>query len=128
DYEASNFRDADVYLTPGIPLAAPKNRFHTLLLNKTPLRLTAALTAGTNGTGERLDDYDRARERALYIFDNLGKIARGSSPKFVFAHVVAPHPPFIFGENGEDTSPRQYPYACSDGSFYQRHYGQTPDD
>lgn len=38
----------------------------------------------------------------LYTFDKLAKIdeLNDKSPKFVYAHIVCPHPPYIFDENG----------------------------
>jgi hypothetical protein len=46
--------------------------------------------------------FERHREKILYTLKNLGGIAKfGKKPKFVMAHVDAPHPPFVFGRNGE---------------------------
>jgi YidC/Oxa1 family membrane protein insertase len=37
----------------------------------------------------------------LYTFDNIHKLDNIKEPKFVFAHIVSPHPPYLFDENGE---------------------------
>jgi len=44
---------------------------------------------------------DRKRELILAQLDQLGKIPQIPGPKFVFAHIVSPHQPFVFGPNGE---------------------------
>ncbi len=41
------------------------------------------------------------RKRINNILFNLPILAKNKDYKFVFAHIMAPHPPFIFGENGE---------------------------
>jgi hypothetical protein len=46
---------------------------------------------------------EQHRERVLYVLDKLPEIASSvSGPKFVFAHVVAPHQPYVFGPDGEE--------------------------
>lgn len=40
------------------------------------------------------------RERVLFVLDELEHIANYPSPKFVFAHVVSPHEPFVFDAEG----------------------------
>ena len=45
---------------------------------------------------------DRARRRILCSFSSLPDAAREASrPVFAFAHIVSPHPPYLFGPNGE---------------------------
>lgn len=45
------------------------------------------------------------RNRILYQFENLEKIPLLDSPKFVFAHILIPHEPFVFREDcGDRTS------------------------
>ncbi|MBM4387722.1 MAG: hypothetical protein FJ088_08285, partial [Deltaproteobacteria bacterium] len=48
-------------------------------------------------------------------------------PIFVFAHIVSPHPPFVFGENGERTDfPETYNFH--DGSYLIRDGGLSRDE
>lgn len=44
---------------------------------------------------------DDARKRLLYTFSELSEIPKIPGKKFIFAHIVCPHPPFVFGEDGE---------------------------
>ena len=44
------------------------------------------------------------RERMLYKIDELVKIAETPGPKFVFSHFLLPHPPYVFGPNGEEVT------------------------
>jgi len=50
--------------------------------------------------GKYLIDYD-IRRTVLCSFSKLAEIHRIEGPKFVFAHILPPHSPYIFGANGE---------------------------
>jgi len=52
----------------------------------------------------------------LNIFENLRKIPASPGPKFVFAHILVPHPPFIFDENGNPTERGEC--RVNDGSYF----------
>jgi hypothetical protein len=41
------------------------------------------------------------RENVLFTFSKLAEVYKTEGPKFVFAHIIVPHPPFIFDANGE---------------------------
>jgi hypothetical protein len=61
--------------------------------------------------------YAMHRKRILYILDNLSKVGEMKPPVFVFAHVLAPHPPFVFGEHGEPIESGRN-YSLADGSEF----------
>src|SRR5205823_5251857 len=77
--------------------------FHHMLLSRTPL------VQFLPSPGLR-DAYTWARERILFLLETVPQIARRAEPTFTFAHVLAPHPPFVFGEDGEDVSPHERSY------------------
>lgn len=65
---------------------------------------------------ERLyDPLELHRQRVLYALDHLADTLAGDGPHFVFAHIMSPHPPFIFGPDGSpvraDPSGRQIIFA-----------------
>jgi hypothetical protein len=95
-FEPTNLPDADVHLMPrpGHP------GFTQLLLEMTPL--DACLSEVV-----QVDRYKNLRDRTLYLLDHLPEVAGIPEPTFTFAHILGPHPPFVFGENGEDVSPRR---------------------
>ena len=46
------------------------------------------------------------RDRILCSFEEIEKINQESMiPNFVFVHMLLPHPPYIFGPNGEHVTP-----------------------
>lgn len=49
--------------------------------------------------------YQDVRNVHLCVFSELPKIAKMSEPTFVFAHIILPHPPYVFGSNGEPMDP-----------------------
>ncbi|KKR03998.1 MAG: hypothetical protein UT30_C0014G0006 [Candidatus Uhrbacteria bacterium GW2011_GWF2_39_13] len=42
------------------------------------------------------------RHGVISVFDRIAELAQSDKPHFVFAHIICPHPPYIFGENGEE--------------------------
>ena len=49
-------------------------------------------------------------------FHQLDEATNLSGPKFVFAHFVNPHPPFLIDQNGN--MQEEYPASFSDGNFF----------
>ncbi len=51
--------------------------------------------------------YDLHRKRILHTLDQLGEAPRLPGPKFVYAHILFAHTPFVFGRNGEPIDPER---------------------
>ncbi|MDQ3879604.1 MAG: LTA synthase family protein [Chloroflexota bacterium] len=71
---------------------------------------TTMLSAASTFLGT--DEGDPARRNWLntrYQFDRLADLARQPGPKFVFAHFILPHPPYVFDPEGNfiDAADRQ---------------------
>lgn len=49
--------------------------------------------------------YSHYQNRVLYTLDTLPDLGSYSSPKFVFAHILSPHPPFVFDKSGNPITP-----------------------
>ena len=88
--------NADIYISPDQSL----NNFQNELINTTPIPLIISAIS----TPKSMDAFDLYRGRLLFIMDNLVKMTEQKSPFFVFAHIESPHPPFVFGPDGEEVS------------------------
>jgi hypothetical protein len=57
---------------------------------------------GAFGAGAQVEPYDRAilRQHTLFEFRVLERQAAEQGPKFVFAHFLVPHPPYVFRSDG----------------------------
>ena len=98
-------RNIDLFMEPGPNLT----EFQTALLDTTPL---PAFIRG-------LRPYGIHRRRILYTLENLGETANLEPPLFVFAHVLAPHPPFVFDAQGRPVQPERR-FTVDDGSHFMR--------
>lgn len=67
---------------------------------------------------------DSARSKTLSIFSNVPKIAKLREPTFTFAHIVPPHPPYFFGENGEKVKKSNFELKGKVWSERDKYIGQ----
>jgi hypothetical protein len=80
------------------------------------------------GNGPADVSFALRRRQLEYAFDHLPDVAKQDrdEPAFVFAHILAPHPPFVFGADGEAVeSERTFTY--SDGSHWMAHHEGSPE-
>lgn len=100
----------DLFLEPGVKL----NEIESLLLADSPMDLLAKELNAT------LSEYSYAahRQRVLYSFEQLKTLYQIPEPTFVLAHIISPHPPFIFDQNGSPVNPPRS-YYLGDGDDYQ---------
>jgi hypothetical protein len=109
-----SFRSADLVLGED----SGQSLFLTSLLNLTPLQLHDNVVQSL---------YKVKREAVKSAFLNLAELSAPSrTPKFIFAHILMPHPPFVFGPNGEPTELRAGGPYLADGSHYMA-MGGTPE-
>jgi hypothetical protein len=88
------------------------NDYHYKLLDLTPMPYILSQLQIDTGS------YSLHRERIHYVFDTIANRSFGGSPVFIYAHVFAPHPPFVFGPNGEEVDPGRT-YSTEDAkNFY----------
>jgi hypothetical protein len=53
--------------------------------------------------------YQTHREKILNGFAEINNLIKVNGPKFVFLHIIAPHPPFVFDKTGAPIQPdREY--------------------
>jgi len=103
-YGSTEFKGVDHYFSA----AWTANEFQNILFATTPLALILE---------HFYSPYDIHRKRIENVLDNFSSDLGVASPKFVFAHIVCPHPPFVFGPNGEPLNPNRE-FSMSDGSHY----------
>jgi hypothetical protein len=108
--------NADIFLEPGqrslgedqaSRLPQP-TQFESFLINTTWLRapldvLQARNIAALSESLDTLQGNEGQRRLVLWSFDQLQRMPDVRGPKFVFAHVVSPHRPYLFGPDGERT-------------------------
>lgn len=64
-----------------------------------------------------LPTHDTHRDLIHFSFEELSNIAKDPDPTFVFAHIVAAHPPFVFDKNGNEITPG-YKFTFNDASDF----------
>ncbi len=106
-YSATELRHSVRYLRSGRTLS----EFEGLLLDLTPLPQLFPRFAWLNR-------YAQHRNRVTYTLDTLPELAPVPGPKFVFAHILSPHPPFVFAADGSAIQPRQR-FSIHDGSHLE---------
>ena len=103
----AEIRNVDVYLSNSLPL----NDFETLLLVDTPLEPLSNML----DLGLPILSHKTHRERTLYQLETLKEIPSTlPKPKIVYAHMISPHPPFVFHQDGTVREPL-LPYTLGEG-------------
>lgn len=108
-YYWTQVEDAAVYLSPKsstaslLDITGGFNAFESLLIKTSALLIVVDGASALPGWLQIDADYPNQihRERVLFTLDQLGKLPTMGGPKFVFAHIVSPHKPFVFGPHGE---------------------------
>lgn len=92
--------------------------FEAAVLQLTPVALNNRLS-GSMFSQRRLD--------VIGALDNLANLAnRSASPRFVFVHILVPHPPFVFAADGSAQRFERF-FGYWDGSHYYQ-FGGTRDE
>jgi hypothetical protein len=118
DFPYTEWTDADVYIDPYSSKISELERF---ILSTTALGLPFDLDWQRNSiwlSSLPLPSYETRQIRVTYAFDGLKSVAALDGPKFVFAHIIVPHPPFVFNAEGNAIVPN-VPYSPADGEAFQ---------
>jgi hypothetical protein len=99
----NELEDADIFYSPD-SLSMGMTEFEVLFLRTTLARYVNEM---------HLIDPDQIegqnfRDRTMNVFNRMDDIARNPDPTFAYIHVISPHPPFVFGPNGELTNPADF--------------------
>ncbi len=108
-YTWTEFNKEERILSPGMTLS----EFDNILLATTPVPFVMSYNKS---------QYDLKRDQVTFMLNKLPRITEGSAPRFVFAHIFAPHPPFVFGAHGERLEHTRG-YRIGDGSDFFKEGG-----
>jgi len=118
DFPFTDWKDADTYLSP---YSVNISEFERVFLGTTAMG--AFFDTGlpfSNGLRALLPlpSYETRRTKIRFAFDQVRKIPEIGGHKFVFVHIIAPHPPFVFDRDGA-AQEFSRPFANLDGENYK---------
>ena len=133
--EGTEWRDADIYMSPGtidetLSLGGA-NPFESMLAQTTAMRL---LIDGSVALPRLIPDldypYEAHRTRLRFTLDGLANLPEGEQPRLVFAHLILPHPPFVFDAEGNSVTPDapfalDFPSSGSDEGYIRGYREQV---
>ena len=102
-------------------IAYPVTAFESILIDHTMARVLSHVPAFNKALIEM--PYDTHRQHILFTFETLQKVPALDGDYFVYAHIIAPHPPFVFDARGERVTQAQ-PFTLNDASHYFRDHSQ----
>jgi len=103
-YSLTELKNAGNYISPSwLP-----GEFANMLISTTPLPVIL---------NSIYSPFEIHHNRVEHVLDNLAKRKNDGTPEFVFAHLVCPHPPFVFGADGQSLQPDR-PFNMEDGSHF----------
>ena len=105
---------ADVFLTPDVGLPTNLER---LLLETSALVLLPQLSAIVSDVEGDLSAR-RHQARVFYTLAQLPALGHEPGPKFIFVHLIVPHPPFIMKRDGT-LAERSQVFSFDDGNSYE---------
>ena len=105
-WDLTDIRDADYHLSPYF--VSPKDIYDIWMLKT---NMANFLSIETEWVG--LYSYNTHRKLITNALKNIPVAAKMEGPQFVFAHIIAPHPPFSFDRYGNPIDP-EYSYTISD--------------
>lgn len=111
EYALTNNPSADKFIKTGL---TPISDYAYFLLETTPIGLFRPVLAKLGFVASQ----DSHREMIRSQFAAAARTVELPSPKFVFVHIMAPHPPFVFDANGNPVTPK-YPFMLLDNSTLQ---------
>ena len=69
------------------------SEFYNMFVNATPLRVLIKESS-------KVSPFQIHRNKILFSFEKLKEVPDIELPTFTFAHIIAPHPPFVFDRDG----------------------------
>jgi hypothetical protein len=99
----NELEDADIFYTPD-SFSAGMTEFEVLFLRTTLGRYADDL--GWFDPDQVMGQ--NFRDRTMNVFEKVDDIARMPELTFAYIHLISPHPPFVFGPNGEHTDPSHF--------------------
>jgi hypothetical protein len=88
--------------------------FDGYLFNSTPMGYLGKLLLSPFSFAPSFNAHRAFIENDFLALSNISKL---DGPKFVFAHIISPHPPFVFDAQGNPLTPN-YPFSFADGKDY----------
>ena len=114
DYKAT-MPNADLYYDDTGSGLAPLSAFESIVLDHTMVRILTVLPFFHKALIE--SPYDTHRHFILSTFERLKEVPSLDGDYFVYAHIIAPHPPFVFDENGV-ALPHNEPFKLADANHF----------
>lgn len=107
-YYLTEIKGADIFITPKINLS----EFEIFFLELTPLAPIYHSLLNTNNPTLH-------QAKVNFAIDKIASPIEGEDPKFIFSHLLIPHPPFVFNENGaiKKVSAKEFTFSDADGYF-----------
>lgn len=102
-------------------ISYPVTAFESILIDHSMARVLSHVPVLNKALIEM--PYETHRRYILFTFEKLQEVPALEGNYFVYAHIIAPHPPFVFNEEGEVVS-HDIPFTLNDANYYIRDHSQ----